>query len=278
MKRILAGLLAVSLLVMLVPAVAQAKGNPAGPQQVEERNQACGQAQAGASDAAALLQDACQRLQELQRVRNQTQAAWQRVWQALRDDLARLRKQYRLEIREETRAQIMAFFKQVVRVLEEEGKLSELEEALRELIAMAPAEPDSYRELGKIYRQRGERGPKVFCDGNELKPDVPPVIKEGRTLIPVRAIAEALGATVQWDEKERAVIITKGDITIQIQVDSRVMVVNGKRMELDVPAKNISNRVFVPLRFISQALQAKVDYYPEGQIVVVNRVDAQAQS
>ncbi|MGB9792824.1 MAG: copper amine oxidase N-terminal domain-containing protein, partial [Thermacetogeniaceae bacterium] len=203
--------------------------------------------------------------------------SWQVAWRALRDELARLRKEFRMEIREETRAQIMALFRQVVQMLKEEGKLSELEETLKEMIAMAPADAESYKELGKIYRQRGDKVPKVFCDGNELKPDVPPVIKEGRTLIPVRAIAQALGATVQWNEKERTVLIAKGDVTIKIQVDNRVAFVNGKRVELDVPAKNISNRVFVPLRFISQALKAKVDYYPEGQIVVVNQGDAQAQ-
>lgn len=287
-KRLLAGSLVVALVMMLLPSAALAGGvsrgagaqviaGSAGSQQPEMRGQAGLQVKAEASEVVGSVQACRQMLQELQRVRKQTEASWQVAWRALREELARLRKQFRMEIREETRAQIIALFKEAVQLLKEEGKLSELEDVLKDMIAMVPADAESYKELGKIYRQRGEKAPKVFCDGNELKPDVPPVIKEGRTLIPVRALTEALGATVEWNEKERTVLVTKGDVRIQIQVDNRVAFVNGERVELDVPAQNICNRVFVPLRFLSQALKAKVDYYPEGQVVVVNQGDAQAQ-
>lgn len=284
-KRLWVVLLVVSLVVMMLPSAAlaggvgaQATAGVGGLQQLEVRGQAGVQAKAEASEVAGLIQAARQRLQELQKAQRQVGAGWQIAWQALRDELARLRQQYRIEAREEIRAEIRALFKQVIQMLKEQGKTPEMESLLRDLLSLAPGDPEPYQELGKIFRNRGEKTPKVFCDGNELKPDVPPVIKEGRTLIPVRAITEALGATVRWNEKERTVLISKGDITIQLQVENRVAIVNGAQVELDVPAENISNRVFVPLRFISQALKAKVGYYPEGQVIAITQEADQAQS
>ncbi|MFZ3171978.1 MAG: copper amine oxidase N-terminal domain-containing protein [Carboxydocellales bacterium] len=49
---------------------------------------------------------------------------------------------------------------------------------------------------------------KLFVDGKELKPDVPPQVINGRTLVPARALAEALGAKVEWDAAKNAVVVT----------------------------------------------------------------------
>ena len=252
----------------------EANGNAGGPRQLEVRSQAGVQANAEAGEAGGLMQATRRGLQKMQR----TGEPAREEWQALKDNLARLKQQYRLETREENRAEIRAMFKLAVQMAKEQGEPEEMENLLRDLISLAPGDPEPYRELGNIYRNRGEKTPKVFCDGNELKPDVPPVIKEGRTLIPIRPITEALGATVQWNERERTVLISKGDTTIQLQVENRVALVNGRRVELDVPAENINSRVFVPLRFISEALKAQVGFYPEGQIVTVNQEAVQAQS
>ncbi len=251
-----------------------APGNAGGSRQLEVRSQAGVQSNAEAGEAGGLMQATRRCLQTMQR----TGKPAREEWQALRDNLARLKQQYRLETREENRAEIRAMFKQAVQMAKEQGEPGEMENLLRDLISLAPGDPEPYRELGNIYRNRGEKTPKVFCDGNELKPDVPPVIKEGRTLIPIRPITEALGATVQWNERERTVLISKGDITIQLQVENRIALVNGRRVELDVPAENINSRVFVPLRFISEALKAQVGFYPEGQIVTVVQEAVQAQS
>ncbi|KYH30853.1 copper amine oxidase N-terminal domain-containing protein [Neomoorella mulderi] len=83
--------------------------------------------------------------------------------------------------------------------------------------------------------------------------NVPPVIKSSHTLIPVRAITEGLGATVNWDEATIAVTITKNGVTVVLILGSTEVTVNGAKMNLDVPALLISNRTFVPLRFLSAA-------------------------
>ncbi|KXG77552.1 hypothetical protein AN618_11040 [Fervidicola ferrireducens] len=101
---------------------------------------------------------------------------------------------------------------------------------------------------------------KVVLNKKEMKFDVPPVIKEGRTLIPVRAIMNGFGATVTWDEVSKAVYVENGDVKITIVVGSLTVYVNDKPVTLDVPAQIINSRTFVPLRFLSEALGKKVDY------------------
>ncbi len=100
----------------------------------------------------------------------------------------------------------------------------------------------------------------VRLHGQEVDWAVPPVIKEGRTLVPVRALCKGLGATVDWDPDTRTITITRGDTVVKLALDSRVFTINGRVQELDVPAQLIGNATFVPLRFVSQALGEKVDY------------------
>lgn len=102
--------------------------------------------------------------------------------------------------------------------------------------------------------------PAVKVRGKELKFDVPPVIKEGRTLIPVRAIMNGMGAEVKWDEATKTVTVTKGEITVVIALGSNIITINGVEQTMDVPAQLISNRTFVPIRFIAQALNMNVGW------------------
>jgi hypothetical protein len=81
----------------------------------------------------------------------------------------------------------------------------------------------------------------VFANGKELKFDVPPVIKYGRTLIPVRAVSNALGADVAWDGATGTVTITKDETVIIIKLGSNVATVNGVEVQLDAKPELISN-------------------------------------
>jgi len=102
--------------------------------------------------------------------------------------------------------------------------------------------------------------PNVRVKGKDIKFDIPPVIKEGRILIPVRAIMNGLGANVTWDEASKTVTITKGDVTVVATLDSKVITVNGEEQTIDMPAQLISNRTFVPIRFVAQALNMNVNW------------------
>ncbi|MGQ9557508.1 MAG: stalk domain-containing protein [Desulfurispora sp.] len=102
--------------------------------------------------------------------------------------------------------------------------------------------------------------PVVKFAGQEMKFDVPPMIENDRTLVPLRAIFEALGAKVDWEEATQTVTATKDDVVIKLTIGSNKASKNGQEVVLDVPAKKVNNRTLVPLRFVSEALGAKVGW------------------
>ncbi|SHJ81977.1 N-acetylmuramoyl-L-alanine amidase [Tepidibacter formicigenes] len=112
---------------------------------------------------------------------------------------------------------------------------------------------------------------KVKLDGVELKGDVPPVILNDRTLVPVRLISENLGAKVTWDSKEYKVHINKDNKEIVLKIDSYKADVDGKEYILPdkVPAKLVSDRTMVPVRFVSEQLGVNVDWDSVNRVVIL---------
>lgn len=104
---------------------------------------------------------------------------------------------------------------------------------------------------------------RIKVQGTNLKFEVPPVIKEGRILIPVRAIMNGLDADVAWDGEEKTVTIIREEKVIILNLSTGETSVNGEPVISDVPAQTICNRTFVPLRFIAQTLGENVDYDKE---------------
>lgn len=109
----------------------------------------------------------------------------------------------------------------------------------------------------------------VISKNLKMKFDTPPVIKSGRTLIPVRAISEGLGAEVKWNEQESKVTITKDGKEIVLQLGSNIAYINGVETKLDVPAETMNNRTIVPLRFIAESLGLKVEWDQENETIEV---------
>lgn len=101
---------------------------------------------------------------------------------------------------------------------------------------------------------------RVEINGSPLNFDVLPTIVAGRTLVPLRAIFEALGATVSWDDTTRTVTATRRQTIIALTVGTRVARVNMREVELDVPAMIVSGRTLVPMRFVSESLGAVVNW------------------
>lgn len=109
----------------------------------------------------------------------------------------------------------------------------------------------------------------VTLDGEKIEFDVQPQIINERTMVPVRAIFEAIGATVDWDQDTQTVTSSKGDTFISLTIDEPVMYVNGVAKELDTPALIIDERTLVPARAISEAYGLYVDWVQETQTVVI---------
>jgi hypothetical protein len=109
----------------------------------------------------------------------------------------------------------------------------------------------------------------LFTKGN-AKFDTPPVIKAGRTLIPVRAVSEAMEAKVEYDDVEKIVTITKDGKIIVFSLAVGTVTVNEETVEIDVPAEIMNNRTMVPLRFIAEQLELSVEWDQELQTINID--------
>ena len=106
--------------------------------------------------------------------------------------------------------------------------------------------------------------------GEKVINDVAPIIKNSRTMLPARFVAENLGAKVIWKESEpEKVGIQKGDTRILIVIGSDVAYVNGKEIKLDSPAVIVDDRTYCPVRFICENLGANVEWKAKTQEVII---------
>ena len=101
---------------------------------------------------------------------------------------------------------------------------------------------------------------KVVVDGTPAYSDQAPVIVKGRVLVALRGVFERLGATVAWDPGSQTVLAQRGATSVALRIGSSQASVNGQAQTLDTPALLIGDRTMVPLRFISQALGAAVEW------------------
>lgn len=100
-------------------------------------------------------------------------------------------------------------------------------------------------------------------------PDEKPFIDGNRTLVPVRFIAEELGAEVKWCSTQRKVTILSDEKEIQLVVGQNQATVNGVIITFDSSAVIVGTRTMVPLRFISESLGVKVGWNPETRTVLI---------
>jgi competence protein ComEC len=114
--------------------------------------------------------------------------------------------------------------------------------------------------------------PSVTLNGQQLSFDVPPTIENGRTLVPLRAIFEAMGATVTWDQNTKTATAVKDGTTVVLKIGSITPTINGQIKHIDVPAKNVNGRTLAPLRFVGEAFGGTVDWNQASQIASITAV------
>lgn len=121
----------------------------------------------------------------------------------------------------------------------------------------------------------------VLADSKEIQvrvdnvsvqfPDAKPFIDPftSRTMIPIRFVSEKLGASVEWDGAKQTVTMTKDGKQISLKIGEKKAIVAGKQITFDAAATLQNNRTFVPLRFVSEAYGAKVDWLATERLVLI---------
>ncbi|GIO39566.1 hypothetical protein J41TS12_44270 [Paenibacillus antibioticophila] len=109
----------------------------------------------------------------------------------------------------------------------------------------------------------------IYIDGARLSTDQAPVAVQGRVLLPLRAIFEGLGSTVDWNQSKQTVTATKGNTTVVLKMKSKTATINNQTVALDVPAQAIGSRTMVPVRFVSEALGATVNWNSSARSVTI---------
>lgn len=109
----------------------------------------------------------------------------------------------------------------------------------------------------------------VLIDNERVLFDQQPIIKQDKTLVPMRAIFEKLGAKIYWDDSTKTAIAEKNGVVIKIQIDNNIMKKGDEEIVLDVPAQLLNSRTLVPIRAISEAFGCKVDWIGEIRTVTI---------
>lgn len=158
----------------------------------------------------------------------------------------------------------------VADMLEEKGRVSDAVYVQKDAVKANPKNVDAYKKLGKLYDKLGKKGVKLYVNGEEPSFEVAPFIRDGNTLVPFRAISEALKAQVEWNEEERSVTVIRDGISVKLFIGSTTAYVDGKEVTLEVPAAIAGGSTVMPVRFVSEALKAEVNWEPETSSVIIN--------
>ncbi len=105
----------------------------------------------------------------------------------------------------------------------------------------------------------------VFYNNKKINIEQPAAIADGRTLLPMRVFFDGIGYEVGWNEQTKVATVYKEKMVITIRTESGDVYINDKLIALDVSPQLINNRIYVPLRFLSETLGCQVDYSHDGK-------------
>lgn len=117
----------------------------------------------------------------------------------------------------------------------------------------------------------------VALNGIPVKFDVAPQMINDRTMVPLRAIFEALGATVEWDNETQTVSAFKNDTVVVATIGSKIMYINDEESIMDVAPVVVRDRTLVPVRFVAEAFNCNVDWDGSTQTVIIKYEDNDTQ-
>lgn len=112
--------------------------------------------------------------------------------------------------------------------------------------------------------------PLARVNYQEYRLDQAPIVRDGRTLVPLRFVGEAMGAAVGWNPDDWTVTYTTSETRILLSIDDPVAYVNGEPVVIDVAPTIVNGRTLVPVRFVSEAMGFQVDWISATRQVVIS--------
>ncbi|HWP95769.1 MAG TPA: copper amine oxidase N-terminal domain-containing protein [Syntrophomonadaceae bacterium] len=116
---------------------------------------------------------------------------------------------------------------------------------------------------------QAESPPRVVLDGQELSFDVPPIVVDGRVLVPLGGIFKTMGYPVHWEGNDQSITAQINQQYFWMKVNDDVAYIQDRAIHMDVPAQIVDDRVMVPLRVIAEACLCKVEYNESSNTVSI---------
>ncbi len=107
----------------------------------------------------------------------------------------------------------------------------------------------------------------VELNGTEINFDVDPQIINDRTMVPLRAISDAIGSTLLWDGENSSILLHLNDTAVMLQINNPILFKNDEQISLDSPPVIVSDRTLVPVRAICEAFNLNVDWNADERLV-----------
>lgn len=111
----------------------------------------------------------------------------------------------------------------------------------------------------------------VYVEGQKVSFDVPPQTINDRTMVPIRAIFEVMGATVNWDNATQTAICTKDNTVVKMTLNSKTEYINDVPYEMDVAPVIVDNRTLAPARYVAEAFGYFVNWDGNTKSVLINK-------
>lgn len=119
---------------------------------------------------------------------------------------------------------------------------------------------------------------KIVLDGSVLESDQAPRLEDNVVLVPVRVVAEALGGIVSYDNATKRVTIKTADHNLQMELNNKYALLDGKTAVMDIPMRGFSGKTFVPARFVAEKLGADYTYSSTNKTVAIKYFSKMAGS
>lgn len=109
----------------------------------------------------------------------------------------------------------------------------------------------------------------IWLDREKVSLDVAPEVKNERTMVPIRAVAEALGADVEWVQDTQQIVMTRAGVTVTMTLNSTTATIDGESVEMDVAPYATEGRTLIPARYVAEFFGQRVSWDGEMRRVLI---------